>query len=103
LSVAQGFGVADGANEGACDTTAVEADGATEAAGEVLAPAVEHAAARSAMRPRPVMVVLRMVSDSSGWGSRESVPDGSGKGRRECPDVPKRRREEARRRFGGGT
>jgi hypothetical protein len=91
--------VADGSRDGADETAADDADGVPDGRGEALEPPLVQAAARIAMRTREVLVVLR-IGRTSGWGTRESVPVVPvGRSR---PDAPKRRREEAWRRFGEG-
>jgi len=58
---------ADGATDGAVETAAAEGEGAA-ADGEALDPALLQAAARSAMSPSELSVVLRIGMGSSGGG-----------------------------------
>jgi hypothetical protein len=71
LAAAHASGVADGATDGAVETTAA-ADG-DAADGATLDPALVHAAARTAMRPSELIVVLRIGVGSSGRRGRARV------------------------------
>jgi len=57
LAAAHASGVADGATDGAVETAAADGDAAD---GATLDPELVHAAARIAMRPRELIVVLRI-------------------------------------------
>jgi hypothetical protein len=60
FATAHASGVADGATDGALETTAADEGDAAGVDGDALDPPLEQAAARIAMRPRELIVVLRI-------------------------------------------